>query len=210
MYNSIDDKKCIAILGGTFNPVHKGHIMMAEETKRQFPRIEKVVLMPNNKTAYKDNYAITDSEHRLNMLKLSVDESAYKDYLEISELELRRGGITYTIDTLREIRESHKELEIFFIIGADSFYSFEKWKDYNEILKLCTLIVFRRDNDDKGFFEYSNDFCNRNNCKVLHAEASWMDVSSSKIRRLVHEGKEIDDLVSKSVSEYIALNKLYV
>ena len=117
---------CIGILGGTFNPVHIGHIMLADKTIEQYPDIEKIVIMPNNLPAYKNSHELVDSKHRIRMLELATED---RDYVSISDLEIKRGGATYTIDTLREIKNINPSLKIYFIIGADSLFQFEKWRE---------------------------------------------------------------------------------
>ena len=100
---------CIGILGGTFNPIHNGHIMLAEKAICQFPEIEKILIMPNNKPAYKGNNEIISPKERIKMLELAT---LSLDYAEISDIEIKRGGITYSYDTFKEIYAINPDIKI--------------------------------------------------------------------------------------------------
>ena len=116
---------CIGILGGTFNPIHNGHIMLAEKAICQFPEIEKILIMPNNKPAYKGNNEMISPKERIKMLELAT---LSLDYAEISDIEIKRGGITYSYDTFKEIYAINPDIKIYFIVGADSLYTINKCK----------------------------------------------------------------------------------
>jgi len=202
-----NDYNCIGILGGTFNPVHKGHTMLADEVVEQFPEIEQVLLMPNNLPAYKDAYHIISSEHRLNMLKLVTDKLKKTS---VSNIEILRGGITYTIDTLNQIISINKNIKIYFVIGADSLYNIEKWRNYEEIFKKCSIIVAKRDCDLEDIICYSNQLLSKYpDLRVEFLKTQAIDISSSQLRKDIKK-KIIDDkYLDSSVLDYIKENKLY-
>ncbi|MBQ9935903.1 MAG: nicotinate-nucleotide adenylyltransferase [Lachnospiraceae bacterium] len=207
MDNKLKKYNCIGILGGTFNPVHKGHTMLAREVIEQFPDIEQLLLMPNNLPAYKDTDHIIDSEHRINMLKL-VSEDIPKTY--VSDLEIIRGGTTYTIDTLRQIKSINSKVKIYFIIGADSLYSIEKWREFKEIFKLCTIIAAKRDcdlNDIKDYSKKLKEMYPYFNIEFLDTEA--VDISSSKLRDKAKCGKLDVKYLDDNIVQYIKINNLY-
>lgn len=201
------NKTHIAILGGTFNPVHKGHIYMAEKTLEAFPDVEQVYLMPNNLTAYKDNTVIASNEHRIRMLELACE--GRKD-LVISTLDIDRGGTTYTIDTLNEIKSINPDIKLDFIIGADSLFTFHKWLSYKDILGLCRLIVIRRDSQDDELHRFRERLKNANsNADIVFLNVPELRASSTQIRKSIKMGNYNIAELAENVLEYIIANKLY-
>ncbi len=212
---------CIGILGGTFNPIHKGHIMLAKKAIEQFPEIEKILIMPNNKPAYKGNNEIINPNERLKMLNLAVSTF---DYAEVSDIEIKRGGITYSYDTFKEIYSINPDISIFFIVGADSLYTINKWHRYEDVLKMCTLLVAQRNSDTDEMYLYANtlkkDIPAAN---INFLKSPEMDISSSAIRKFLsgfnsgnsHKTIEridsyLEKRVPEKVKEYILNNRLYM
>ncbi len=207
MINIFKKYNSIAILGGTFNPVHKGHIMLATEVLEQFPNIEQLFIMPNNMPAYKETEDIISSEDRINMLKLA---SKNIDKILVSDLEISRGGTTYTIDTLREIKNINPNLNIYFIIGADSLYSIEKWREFEEIFKLCTLIAAKRECALEEIIDFSNKLKEKYSyLDIKFLETKAVDISSSELRSEFKKGNINYEYIDISVVEYIKTNNLY-
>lgn len=207
MINIFKKYNSIAILGGTFNPVHKVHIMLATEVLEQFPNIEQLFIMPNNMPAYKETEDIISSEDRINMLKLA---SKNIDKILVSDLEILRGGTTYTIDTLREIKNINPNLNIYFIIGADSLYSIEKWREFEEIFKLCTLIVAKRECALEEIIDFSNKLKEKYSyLDIKFLETKAVDISSSELRSEFKKGNINYEYIDISVVEYIKTNNLY-
>lgn len=207
MENAFKNYNCIGILGGTFNPVHKGHTMLAREVINQFNDIEQLILMPNNIPAYKDTDDIISSYHRINMLMLASDDLPK---VSISDLEIIRGGTTYTIDTLRQIKAYNQNIKIYFIIGADSLYNIEKWKDYTEIFKNCTILAAKRDCNMEDIKAFSMGLLEKYpylNIEFLETEA--IDISSSQLREDIKNGILDKDYLDNNIIDYIKVNKLY-
>lgn len=205
----IDLKKfnCIGILGGTFNPVHKGHTMLAREVIEQFPDIEGLLLMPNNLPAYKDCAHIISSEHRINMLKI-VSDKLPKTY--VSNMEIMRGGTTYTIDTLNQIKSINENIKIYFIIGADSLYNIEKWCNYRDIFKKCTIIAAKRDCNLDDIKEYSDKLIMKYpELKIKFLETQAINISSSQLRASIKKGNIDEKYLDVSILNYIKVNNLY-
>lgn len=199
--------KCIGILGGTFNPVHKGHIMLAQEVLNQFQNIEKLYIMPNNIPAYKESEDIISSQHRINMLKLASEDIA--DAV-VSDMEILRGGQTYTIDTLRQIKSINNDIKLYFIIGADSLYNIEKWREYEEIFKYCTIIAAKRDCDLDDIIEYSKELKTKySSLNIEFLETQAIDISSSAIRHNLKNQILDDTFLDDKIIKYIKNNKLY-
>ncbi len=198
---------CIGIMGGTFNPIHNGHIMLAKTAYEQFGDIEKIVFLPNAMPKYKDSKEVIDSSHRLAMVNMGI-----KDYnwASLSDMEIKRGGITYTYDTLKEIKSINPGIKIYFIIGADSLANIKTWFRYQDVLSMCTLLVAKREGEnldivamgDKLMSEY--DFC-----RIEYMDMEEYDASSTDIRASVERGVIPYDLLPIGVSDYILENKLY-
>lgn len=207
LINSFSNFKCIGIYGGTFNPIHNGHIMVIKRAIEQCKDIEKIILMPNNMPEYKKNREILPSDKRLEMLKLIAAEN---NDIDVSDMEIKRGGYTYTYDTLREILNQKPELKIYFIIGSDSLVSIRKWYKYEEILRMCTLLVAQREenyNEMKRFSDnLRNDFGFAN---IDFLDVKPYDAASSDIRKKIHDGKLPDDILPDVIVKYIKENKLY-
>lgn len=197
----------VGILGGTFNPVHNGHLMMAKAAKDAVFGLDKIIFMPNNAPSYKNRSLIASNEHRLRMLECALGDMSYT---AISDMELRRGGMTYTIDTLKEIRRENNNLKLYFIVGADSLFSFSKWYRYEEILMNCTLLVASRNSDRRKLIDAADCLVQSigyGEIILLHNEE--YEVSSSEIRKMISNGKIPYHDLPKDVATYIVNNKLY-
>ncbi len=203
----IEHLHCIGILGGTFNPVHNGHIMMAECALQRKNDIEHLIFMPNNLPAYKDTDEIIDTEHRINMLRIALRD---RSKMCISRLEIERGGITYTADTLDELLSWNPGLKIYFIIGTDSLKSFDRWFRYRDILQSCTLLVAERNTGQKNQQLWAQALMRQ----VPGARIDFLDndeipVASSDIRQQIAAGYMPDTLLPKGVADYIRKHGLY-
>ena len=136
-----DQNMKIGILGGSFNPVHNGHLELAKQALEQFA-LDQIWLMPNHIPAYKKWDRSVTNEDRLHMVELAVKDH---DGLRCSDLELQRGGVTYTVDTLAQLHEQYPDTEWYFIMGGDSILAFDSWREPDRILSLSKLIVTTRD-----------------------------------------------------------------
>ncbi|MCM1287717.1 MAG: nicotinate (nicotinamide) nucleotide adenylyltransferase [Clostridium sp.] len=207
MDNIFLTSNCIGIYGGTFNPLHNGHVMVIKEAIRQYGDIEKIVLMPNHAPAYKESRYIASPDDRIAMLRLMAKDNPK---LAVSDMEIRRGGCTYTYDTLKEITRQNPKLAIYFIIGSDSFLSINKWYKYEEILKMCTLLVAQREDSPAEINEF-NDKLNKDisYARVCFLKVKPYEAASSDIRKSISEGKFPDDRMPAVIVKYIKENKLY-
>ena len=212
---------CIAVLGGTFNPIHNGHLMLAKKAIEQFKDTEKVIVIPNNKPAYKGTNEIISSKERIDMIKKAIEPF---EFMDISDIEIKRGGITYTYDTLKQIYEINDKVKIYYIIGADSLFTFDKWYRYKDLLGMCTILAAKRKSDLTDM-----DSCvhmlRKENSKtdVRIINSPEMDISSSAIRKFIlrygkSDDKEnikrieayLDKRVPALVKDYILKNNLYL
>ena len=189
----------ICIFGGTFDPPHIGHLLVAQ-TICEEEKFDKILFMPANKPPHKKN--ISGVEHRLAMLRIAIEGNPN---FEISDMEIERGGVSYTIDTLKDIRSSFikAEDELFYLIGSDSLLGFKKWKNPKEILKHCNVVVAIR----PGF--RPSDIPAWILHRIQFANIPRFEISSSNIRQRWRENKTIRYLVTLPVWEYINHHNLY-
>ncbi|MGI6469605.1 MAG: nicotinate-nucleotide adenylyltransferase [Syntrophomonadaceae bacterium] len=196
----------LAVIGGTFDPVHYGHLIAAEHARVELG-IDKVVFIPSARPPHKANEKVTDWEHRCRMLQLAIEDNPA---FEISSLEGPQRGISYTIDTIHSLQKANPERKIYFVMGADALLTIDTWKDYRQLIDLCCFVVVTRPN-------YTLD---RSHPVLAALPEHWwqqmkqveiplMDISSTDIRRRVASGKTIRYLLPDAVREYILQNNLY-
>ncbi len=199
--------ECIGIMGGTFNPIHNGHIIMARNAYEQYKDIEKIIFMPNNLPKYKDACEIISTSHRINMITRAIESF---DWAEMSDMEIQRGGTTYTVDTLTQIKNINPSITIYFIIGADSLYSFEKWFKYRDILKLAKLLVASRNSDYDDMVRFSDSLISEVGYGFVDfIKMEEYDAASSEIRKMIGQRNMPFELMPQNVSQYIINNNLY-
>ncbi|MBN1623232.1 MAG: nicotinate-nucleotide adenylyltransferase [Clostridia bacterium] len=194
------------IMGGTFNPIHQGHIEMMEAAAKE-AGLEYILLIPTGNPPHKTEEVISKYD-RYEMCMLAA---ASMDNVIVSSIEIERNGSTYTIDTLKELEKKFGKMdELFFIIGADTVMKLRTWKNFAEVSKRCSFIAFYRNDTDKEGIEAEilglmEDF----GAKVLLLETRVMDVSSSDIRDRVQKSLPIGGMVPGPVEEYIKRNGIY-
>ena len=186
--------KRIGILGGTFNPVHKGHLRLARDARKRF-NLDRVFFIPCAQPPHKRPDRLAPAKHRLAMLKAVVKDDPR---FAVSDIEIKRGGLSYSIDTVQRLKRLHASAEVYFIIGGDSINELNSWKRIGELQELCTFIATGR----PGFRV-------RGSSKVEMFKGHAVDVSSSEIRKRVAEGKSIRRLVPAAVERYIRSRRLY-
>lgn len=197
----------IGIMGGTFNPIHMAHLILAERAYEQL-QLDEVVFMPSKKPPHKLGETIVEDSHRAHMVKLAIKDNPH---FRLSTLELEREGITYTVDTLRELKKLYPDDLFFFIIGGDSLLSFEHWREPREILGLTHLVATGRDNLAKQEILDKIDYLQVTmNGSIHYLQVPNMDLSSSYIRKLRNLNMSITYYVPKEVEEYILEEKLYL
>lgn len=186
----------LGVMGGTFDPIHFGHLVAASEAAWAF-KLDKVIFVPTGEPWQKQT--ITNSEHRYRMTQLAI---AGNQHFDISRVDVDRPGPTYTVDTLRDISELHPDAELFFITGADSISQIGTWKDVDQIWPLAHLVGVTRPG-------HSLEVANSPQGKVSLLEIPALAISSTDIRARVEVGKPIDYLLPEAVIDYIRQKNLY-
>lgn len=203
---SFESYKKIGILGGTFNPVHIGHLLMAEYAKEAVG-LDVVILMPSCKSYMKAGTNVLSGEERLKMLELSIQDNPS---LMTSDMEICRGGNTYTYETLLQMKKICPDSEIYFIVGADSLFSMERWVKPEMIFANCTLLAAGRDDASKeDLLLKKMELEERFKAKIILLDFPQIDISSTVIRENVKMNKSIRYMVHDNVLKYILENHLY-
>lgn len=197
-------KNKIGIMGGTFNPIHNGHIILAQTAYNQVG-LDKILFMPSGNSYMKNN--VLDVKHRVNMTRLAIEP--YSNF-ELSLIEVNRQGNTYTCDTLEELKNNNPENEYYFIMGADSLFQIETWRCPEKIFNLCTLICSIRDEHDKiAIYQKGKMLEDKFGAEIIYLDMPKIDISSTDIRNAIADKKSISDEVPYTVEEYIQKERLY-
>ncbi len=191
--------------GGSFDPVHMGHLLVARDVMEALG-FERVVFVPAHQAPLKDPH-LASPEERLEMLRLSI---LGLQGFEVSHIEIDRGGISYTVDTARELRKTLGDRP-FFLVGADSFLSLHLWKEPDELVSLARFVVVDREGKRERVMNYLREnFPELKEGEDFHfLSVRRVDISSTEIRERVKEGKSIKWLVPEQVEDYILARGLY-
>lgn len=185
--------KKIGILGGTFNPIHNGHISIAKTAQKEY-HLDKVIFLTSGNPPHKRTEKLLDAKIRHIMVKCAIEGI---DGFEACDWEVKRSDYSYTLNTLLHFKTVYPQDELYFIIGGDSVRQFDSWYKPDEILKLCTILYYERDYEaEKCVF-----------AKRIHGE--FIDLSSTRIREMVKRHDDIDNLVPEKVRGFITNNDLY-
>ena len=193
----------LGIMGGTFDPIHYGHLVTAEEALVQFD-LDRVVFMPTGRPVAKSHQQVAPAEERFLM---TVVATAPNPDFEVSRLEIDRPGDTYTVDTLEDLQRD-PDAELFFITGADAVWEILKWKDPERVVSLCRFIAATRPGYDLSRFVESEDrrlVAER----IEFIEVPALAISSTDIRQRVADGRPITYLVPEAVAAYVHKHHLY-
>ncbi|MFQ5645990.1 MAG: nicotinate-nucleotide adenylyltransferase [bacterium] len=212
----------IGIFGGTFNPIHNGHLIVAEEVKERFG-LNKICFVPAYLPPHKSAQSLIPASDRLRMVEMAVADNPG---FGCSRVEIERKGLSFSIDTVRYFREKEKG-EISFILGADAFVEIESWQETEKLFSLCRFIVLTRPGTKPEEQEerirllkekYRFDFCHLTNgdnqkidrYQVVLVNCLLLDISSSYIRKKSARRGSIKYLVPHKVEKYIRENRLYI
>lgn len=202
----MDDRKRVGILGGTFDPIHIGHLILAESAYIKF-NLDTVLVMPTGEPPHKVDKNISSSIHRSNMVKLAIENNPH---LEYSGFELDREGYIYTSETLTLLKSQHPNYEFYFIIGADSLFSIELWKDPQIIFNLVTILAAKREDLIVENLDAQIDYLTKKfNGDVFELDIPNIGISSTMITNKIAANESIKYYVTESVEDYIYQNNLY-
>ncbi len=187
----------IGIFGGTFDPIHNGHLITAQSVK-EIRNLEKIIFIPAFISPHKQQADPARAMHRLNMLEIAIKDIPF---FECSDFEIKQHTISYTIDTLREFKKYYDEIDL--IIGYDNIFQFHTWKEPDEILKLANVVVLKRKSS------HPLDFVDKYVNAATFVQTRGIEISATDIRSRVHSNLPIYYLVPDKVLEYINKNNLY-
>lgn len=189
--------KKVGIFGGTFDPIHHGHLITAQSV-REIRKLDKIIFIPAYISPHKTNVKTSSPEDRLNMIKISIEGV---DFFEVSDYEIKKHDVSYTVDTLREFKKFYDEIEL--IIGYDNIFKFYTWKEPDEIMKLAKVLVLKRKSSQP--IEFIDKYVKQ----ATFVQTRGIEISATDIRHRVHQGLPIHYLVPKAVEQYIIEHKLY-
>ena len=197
----------IGVLGGTFDPVHNGHIIVAEETRAQL-NLAEVLFVPAGQPYLKEGNLISAAEHRVQMVCLAI--AAYP-YFKLSTMEIERAGPTYTIDTMAELQaQLGAGDELFFILGWDNLTQLPRWKEPSRLIKMCRLVAVPRPGYPLPDLDSLEAAIPGLSQSLIVLDKPEVDIDATEIRNRVAQGLSIRHLVPEPVEEYIRQHKLYL
>lgn len=189
----------IGIFGGTFNPPHLGHLIITEHVREKFG-LDKVIFVPSAVPPHKRELDIVEAHHRIEMLNAAVQGNRH---FEVSDLEIQRGGVSFTVDTLMELWGLYRDHELYLLIGMDNWVEFHTWRTPEKILELAHLVVMTRPGVE------SRQSGMKLADKVIFCEVPEIGIASRDIRKRIADSKSIRYLVPLAVELYIYQRQLY-
>jgi len=199
----------IGILGGTFDPIHLGHLIIAEQARDQY-KLDRVLLIPSGHSYFKDNRSkkVQPAQVRLEMTKIAAGN--YKPF-EVSDIEVNRPGNTYSFETLEELKAQNPESELFFIVGADTICSMRTWREPKRIFDVCTVLAaMREDQVDPEEFQKQTQALERDfGARIFPVSIPNIGISSTQIREKAASGKSVHYLVPDALESYIIETGIY-
>lgn len=203
----VDKIRKVGILGGTFNPIHYGHLLLAESARDRLS-LDKIIFIPTGTNPHKVLKGDIEAEDRYNMTKIAINNNKYFD---ISRIEIERKGYSYTIDTLEEMQRHYNYDDYYFITGADIIFEIDTWKKANNLLKKIKIVTtfrpgYMQENLDQRIKELKELY----EAKIYKLHTPEMDISSSEIRSRIKHGYSIKYLLPEEIERYIVDKKLYL
>lgn len=196
----------IAMFGGSFDPIHNGHISLAHAFVRMLG-LDRVLIIPTYIPPHKQKYSSVTPQQKLDMCRLAFENESM---FEVSDIEIRRKGASYTCTTLETLSEKYSDDELFLITGADMFLTIHEWKHPEIIFRLATICGVPRNGDDIASLEKQAQYLHTLGAKTEILDAGIMTVSSTDIRNKVKNGEDFSTLVPQAVEKYIKENGLYL
>lgn len=196
----------IGVFGGSFNPIHIGHLILAEYICCEFC-LEKILFIPAKIPPHKAGEEMASAEHRFNMVSIAIENNPK---FEVSRIELDRQGKSYTVDTLSQLTDLYPDKKIRFICGADSLMNFNTWRNIEKIFQLSDIIIAGRPNiPEMDFEDMLNNFRQKYNANITCSTSPFIDISSTQIRERIQKGLSVKYMVPDGVYRFIINVGLY-
>lgn len=197
----------LGLIGGTFNPIHMGHLIISEYIRETFP-LDKVIFIPSGDPPHKSTKDIISSDHRKAMVDIAIESNPY---FTVSNIEINRIGKSYTIDTILHFKSLYPNDQLYFIIGADCLLELTSWKDFKTLATSTTFLLCGRPGlDEMEIYNKIKDLKEEYNANIIYIKISLVDISSTSIRERVRNHKSIKYLVTNEIEDYIKRNNLYL
>lgn len=202
---SCQNKK-VGIMGGTFDPIHYGHLMLAQNALDTFS-LDEILFVPSGTPWLKESTKVLSKNKRVSMTGMAIEDNP--DFA-LSTIEIDREGNSYSYETVEELKKGQPETDFYFIMGADSLLEIERWKHPDRLMADCTLLVAVRDDCDKEGLEKQIAYLkDKYQADIRILPANRMDISSTKIRQMIQEGKSVRYMLPDQVIRFIQKNHLY-
>ena len=222
----------IGLFGGTFNPVHNGHLAVAKEVKDGFP-LDRIIFFPSAIPPHKETEVVVNADDRINMLHIAISNTPdFSELFSISDIELKRSGPSYTIDTVYQYQSKMADdNQLYLIMGIDAFFEIDTWKSYLELFKIIPIIVMSRPQNEQPFngakwktletfiqsnisvgYEYSSSekkYSHSENMPIHIYDVTSIDISATKIRKRIKKGMPVQSMLPLGVEGYIKSKGLY-
>lgn len=198
----------IGIYGGTFSPVHCGHLLAAREFVRR-TELDKLLIIPAAQPPHKEMQPPVSASDRLEMCRLAFEGM---ENVEISDIEISRGGKSYTVDTVTELKKKYPDDELFLLVGTDMLLTFDRWYRYTDILSLCNLVYVRRETDselDGEIFEKISFLEKQTGIKIRHIKIDPVEISSSELRQMLQDGEDTGNYLPEKVENFVKEKGIY-
>lgn len=196
----------IGIMGGTFNPIHLGHLILSEHIREEM-ELDRIIFIPTGQPPHKDEKDVIDKFHRQSMTEISIEDNPY---FLLSTIEIERSNKSYTIDTISNLKKQYKDDSLIMIIGADSLINIEQWKDASKLLKEIDFVVADRiTKQNEDVLQEIKRLNMKYNTKIRYIDTPIIEISSTEIRNKIKKNESIKYLVNPKVHKYILENNLY-
>jgi len=198
--------KKVGIIGGTFNPIHIGHLILAESAYDEY-KLDEILFIPTGISHFKDPSIVLDKKKRISMTGGAIDDNPH---FALSTIETDRPGNSYTYETLEELKRVNPDNEYYLIIGADSLFQMEEWKEPQSIMNNAVILVaVRKGQSLEDLQAKADELIKKYNADIRVLKCHYIDISSTEIRQRIKEGKSIRYMVTLNTREYIEKNGLY-
>lgn len=198
--------KKVGIIGGTFNPIHLGHLILAEHARDEY-KLDEILFIPTGISHFKDPSIVLDKKKRIAMTGGAIDDNPY---FALSTIETDRPGNSYTYETLEELKGHNPDTEYYLIVGADSLFQMEEWKNPEIIMKNAIILVaVRKGQSLEELQDKAAELSQKYNAKIRILTCPYIDISSTEIRQRIKEGKSIRYMVNEETRAYIKKFNLY-